>query len=64
MKHRRLEPVILCLNDISELTILTSFMVYSSFATKAYIWEHVAMMDSLKIIASCDLEFGLYSKMR
>ena len=22
------------------------------------IWENVTMMDSLKIIASCDLEFG------
>ena len=26
-------------------------------------WGNVTMMDSLKVIASCDLEFGLYSKL-
>ena len=26
-------------------------------------WENVTMMDSLEIIASCDLDFGKYIKM-
>ena len=26
-------------------------------------WENVTMMDSLEIIASCDLEFGLNRKL-
>ena len=26
-------------------------------------WENVTIMDSLEIIVSCDLKFGLYSKL-
>ena len=26
-------------------------------------WENVTMIDSLEMIASCDLEFGLYSNL-
>ena len=57
MKHQRPKPFIICANYDPGLT-LTYFMARSNFATKAFTWEHVTMMDSLEIIASCDLEFG------
>ena len=43
--------------------ILTYFTARSNFATKAFIWENVTMMDSLEIIAPNDLKFGLLSKL-
>ena len=58
MKHQRLKLIIFCSND-NPLLILTYFTARSNFATYAFLWENVTMMDSLKIIASCDLEFGL-----
>ena len=57
MKHQRPKPFIFCSNYDSGLT-LTYFMARSNFATSAFIWENVTMMDSLEIIASCNLEFG------
>ena len=60
MKHRRLRPIILCSNDKPGLT-LTSFTARSNFATYAFSWDNVTMMDSLKITASCGLEFVQYS---
>ena len=60
MKHQRLKPVILGSNDNPRLT-LTYFAGRSNFATAAFIWENRTMMDSLEIIASCELEVGLYS---
>ena len=57
MKHQRFKPFIICANYELGLT-LTYFMARSNFATKAFTWENVTMMDSLEIIASCDLEFG------
>ena len=62
MKHGRLKLNIFCSNNNPELT-LNYFMAWSNFATKAFILENVTMMDSLKMIASCDLDFGLYSKL-
>ena len=62
MKHQGLKFIIFCSNKISGLT-LTCFVAWSNLATKAFKGENVTMMDSLKIIASCDLEFGLYSKL-
>ena len=62
MKHKRLKPIIRCSNDNPGL-ILTYLMARSNSATEAFIWENVTMMDSLKIIASFDVEFGLYSKL-
>ena len=56
MKHQRSKPFIFCSNYDPWLT-LTYFMAYSKFATKAFIRENVRVMDSLEIIASCDLEF-------
>ena len=56
MKHQRPKPFIFCSNYEFGLT-LTYFMTRSNFATYAFIWENVTMMDSLEIIASCDLEF-------
>ena len=36
----------------------TYFTAMSNFATSAFIWENVSVMDTLEIIASCDLEFS------
>ena len=58
MKHQRFKFIILCSNDNTVL-ILTCFTARSNFATSAFIWENVTMMDTLEIIASCCLEFGL-----
>ena len=57
MKHQRFELIIFS-NDI-----LTYFTARSNFATSAFIWENVTMMDTLEIIASCYLEFGLLCKL-
>ena len=62
MKHQIPKSLIFCSNYDPGLT-LTYFMARSNFATKAFIWETVPIMGSLEIIASCDLEFGLYSKL-
>ena len=60
MKHQRPKPIIVCTNYDPGLT-LTYFTAMSNFVH--FIMENVTMMDSLEIIASCDLEFGLYSKL-
>ena len=39
---------------------LTYFTARSNFATYAFTWENVTVMDTFEIIASCGLEFGLY----
>ena len=57
MKHQRPKPFIFCSNYDPGLT-LTYFTARSTFATSALMWENVTMMDSLEIIASCDLDFG------
>ena len=62
MKHQRLKLIIFCSNDSPGL-ILTYFTARSNFATWAFIWENVTVVDSLKIIESCDRELGLYSKL-
>ena len=63
MKHCRLGSIIFCSNDKPGLT-LTYFTARSNFATYAFTRENVTMMDSLESIASCGLEFGLYSKLK
>ena len=57
LKHQRPKPFIFCSNYDPGLT-LTYFMARVNFATKAFIWESVTLLDSLEIIASCDLDFG------
>ena len=57
MKHQKPKPFIIYANYDPGLT-LTYFTARSNFATYAFTWENVTMMDSLEIIASCDLEFG------
>ena len=37
---------------------LTYFTARSNFTTKAFIRDNVTMMNSLEIIAACDLEVG------
>ena len=62
IKHRcicRLRPIIFCSNDKPGLT-LTYFTARSNFATSAFTWENVTVMDSFEIIASYGLEFGSY----
>ena len=63
MKHQRFKLITFYLND-NPVLILTYFTARSNFATSAFIWENVTiMMDTLEIIASCDLEFGLLCKL-
>ena len=50
--------IIFCSND--NPVYLAYFTGRSNVATSAFIWENVTMMDTLEIIASCDLEFGYY----
>ena len=62
MKHQRLKPIILCSNDNRGL-FLTYYKARSNVATCAFVWKNVTMTDYLEIIAFCDLEFSLYSKL-
>ena len=62
MKHRSLKLIIFCSNDNPWLA-LNYFAARSNFATWSVIWDNVTMTNSLKIIASCDREFDLYSKL-
>ena len=62
MKHQRFKLIIFCSND-NHVLILTYFTARSNFATSAFLWENVTMMDTLQIIASSDLEFGLLCKL-
>ena len=59
MKHQRFKLIIFCSND-NLVLILIYFTARSNFATSAFIWENVTMMDTLEIITSCDLEFVYY----
>ena len=60
MKHQRFKLIIFCSNDNP---VLTYFTTRSNFATSGLIWENVTMMDTLEIIASSDMEFGLLCKL-
>ena len=62
MKHQRFKLIIFYSND-NPVLILTFLTARSNFATSAFIWEHVIMMDTLEIISACDLEFGLLCKL-
>ena len=44
MKHQRPKPFIICANYDPGLT-LTYFIAMSNFATLAFTWENVTMMD-------------------
>ena len=44
------------------MLILTYFTARSNFATSTK-WENATMMDTLEIIASCDLEFVFLCKL-
>ena len=57
MKHQRPKRFTVCSN-YDPGSSLTYFMSRSNFATKAFIRENMTMMEFLKIIASCDQEFG------
>ena len=62
MKHQRFKLIIFCSNENPGL-ILIYFTARKNFATLAFIWENVTMMELIEIIASCDLEFGLLCKL-
>ena len=49
MKHQRFKLIKFCSND-NLLSILTYFTARSNFATSAFIWENVTMMDTLKLL--------------
>ena len=61
MKHQRFKLIIFYSND-NPVLILTYFTARSNIGTSAFISENVTMMDTLEIIASCDLEFCLLCK--
>ena len=46
-----------CSNDNPRLT-LSCLTAMSNFATLAFIWENVIMMDVLEIVAAFDMEVG------
>ena len=54
MKHQRPKSFIICANYDPGL-ILTYFTARLNFSTEAFTWENATMMDSLVIIASCDI---------
>ena len=58
MKHQRFKLIFFYSND-NPVLILTYFTARSNFAISAFILENVTMIDTLEIIASCGLEFGL-----
>ena len=60
--YRTNGPLVCCSNDKLAL-ILKYFTARSYFTTSAFIWENVTMMDTLEIIASCDLKFALLCKL-
>ena len=49
-------------NDNPEL-ILSYSKTMSNFATSAFIWENVTIMDTLEILEFCDLEVCLLCKL-
>ena len=61
-KASEFQALIFCSND-NPVLILTYFTARSNFATSAFIWENVTMMDTSEITAMCDLEFGLLCKL-
>ena len=54
MKHQIFNLITFCSND-NPVLILTYFTARSNFATSAFLWENVTMMDTLEIIESCGL---------
>ena len=56
MKYQIPKPFIIYANYDTGLT-LTYFTARSNLQL-SFTWENVTLMDSLKFIASCDLEFG------
>ena len=62
MKHQRFKLIIFYSND-NPLLIWTYFTAMSNFATSILYGENVTMMDTLEIIASCDLDFCLLCKL-
>ena len=55
MNHQRLKQIIYCSNNDPGLTYFTKDQILQY---RLFHGENVTMMDSLEIIASCDLEFG------
>ena len=51
------KPTIVCSIDNPRLS-LSCLTAMSNFATLAFIWKNVIMMDSFEIVAACDLEVG------
>ena len=51
MKHRGLQPIIVCSND-DPLVTLTYFTAGSNLVTKAFLWEKVKTVDFSETIAA------------
>ena len=63
MKHQGPKPFIFYSNYDPGLTLTYLWQGQILQLRLFRIWENVTMMDSLEMFASCDLEFGLYSKL-
>ena len=58
MKHRGLQPIIVCSNDDPRVT-LTYFTTRSNLVTKAFLWEKLMKtVDYSETIAGSDLKVG------
>ena len=57
MKHQRPKLIIVCSNN----TVM--ILIYFTARSNVYMEKNVTMMNTLEIIAYCDLEFGLFSKL-
>ena len=58
MKHQRFKLIIFCSND-NPVLILTYLQQGHILQLRVLYEKNVTMMDTLEIIAFCDLEFGL-----
>ena len=57
MYHRGLQPIIVCSNDDTRVT-LTYFMAWSNLVTLAFLWKKVKTVDFSETIAACDMKVG------
>ena len=62
MKHRGLQPIIVCSNDNPGVT-LTYFTERSNLETLAFVWEKVKTVDFSQTIEECDLKVGRYRQL-
>ena len=62
MKHRGLQPIIVCSNDDPGVT-LPYFTERSNLETRAFVWEKVKAVDFSQTMEACDLKVGRYRQL-